>query len=294
MKPWTSPLFFALALSLVACPPGDDDDSARTIPPPAGCDLPALSNTSFTFHIHYAGEEYPQHELVSLMEELQLPVFAFTFAPAIVTEFGEDPDSNLLALTLTDSTPPPEGEDPPEDPNWVRIVYELPLGYTLPIEVGDAIGSVTVLDISQGSLIAAFGLWEETPEGEFKLLFMAEPSDAGMAWTPGPQHPVFNAVETRDRACPSLARLTCASSYNLSLQMEVLSTLDDEGNEIAGDSFELWPTEHQDFVLGDLELRAVNVWSFTHRDIDPECSNQYDFSAERFSYFVTRTAASPQ
>lgn len=292
MKPWTSPLFFALLL-LVACHTNDDDDSARTIPPPEGCEFPALANTSFSFNIHYFEVDYPQHELVALMNEIGLDVFSFQFAPATVTELGPDPDSNGLAITLTDSTPPPEGEDPPEDPNWVRIVYELPLGYELPLELGDSIGSITMLDISQGSLIAAFGLWEETPEGEFELLFLAEPSDAGLAWQPGDTHPAFASVASRDRACPSLARLACANSYNLSVQFEVRTTLDEEGGEVPGDSFELWPTEHRDFTLGDLELRVVNVWSFAYRDIDPECSNPYDFSAERFSYFVTRSAAAP-
>lgn len=282
------------------CPSSvDDDDDGRVIDPPDGCSLPALSNVSFSFLIHYDGEDYSQSDLLALMEEFGADNFSFAFAPAAVTELGPDPDSNRLAITLTDNTPPPEGEDPPEDPNYVRIVYELPLGYELPVEIGQEMGSITGLDTSTGHLIAAFGLWEmvETPEGDidYQLLFLAEPSDLGNFWAPGAFHPTFKEVEFRDRACPNLNALQCASTYNLSMEFTTLDLFDDDGNVIeAGTSFELWPTEHMDFVYNGLELRVVNVWSFTHREINPDCIGAYDYSAERKSFFVTRSSAAPQ
>ncbi|MEE2827898.1 MAG: hypothetical protein VX498_01815 [Myxococcota bacterium] len=264
-------------LALLGCPtdPGDDDD--QTIEAPAGCALPALSNVSFSFLIHYEGEDYAQADLLTLMEDFGATNFSFAFAPAVVTELGEDPDSNRLAITLTDNTPPPEGEPPPEDPNYVRIVYELPLGYSLPVHLGQEMGSITGLDTSTGNLIAAFGLWEmledEAGEPYFELLFLAEPSDLGNFWTPGPFHPVFAEVGLRDRACPNLNALQCASTYNLSMEFTTLDELDEDGNVIAaGEDFELWPTEHADFSFMGLELRVVNVWSFTHREINPDCT----------------------
>jgi hypothetical protein len=285
----------AALLLLTGCPTGDDDDSARTIPPPEGCDNPSLSNVSFQFLIHFAEVDYPQNELVSLMTDVwQTDLFSFPFTPAIITELGPDPDTGRMAVTFTDNTPPPKGGEPPEDPNFVRIVYELPLGYELPVALGDSVASVVVLDLTQGDLIAAFGLWKELEDG-FELLFLAEPADAGMAWAPGPYHPVFAQVATRDRACPNLNVIgECASTYNLALQFEVHPEPVEEGDvEVPGPSLELWPTEHADFTLVGLDLRVVNVWSFTHREINPDCTNPYDFSAERFSWFVTRTSASP-
>jgi hypothetical protein len=65
---------------------------------------------------------------------------------------------------------------------------------------------------------------------------------------------------------------------------------------VPGESFELWPTEHRDFLLGpaQIEMRVVNVWSYAWREIDPDCAGTgYDYDAERFSYFVTRAAFSP-
>lgn len=301
--------FLALTLLLPGCDSGDDDDDTRTIPPPEGCSSPALANVSFTFHIHFDGEDYPQAELLDLMAEVGADNFSFPFYPAVITELGADPDSNRLAVTFTDATPPKDEEERgddddsanPEDPNYVRIVYELPLGYELPVELDQSVASYVGLDTSTGSLIAAFGIWEEVVVGEeteYKLLFMAEPSDLGMFFMPGPFHPVFNGVSVRDRACPNLNALQCASTYNLSQEFEVLPEIlvDEKTGEetvIPGDSFELWPTEHRDFIFGELDLRVVNVWSFTHREINPNCSNQYDYSAERASYFVTRTASAP-
>ena len=286
-------------LLLVGCPSESNDDDDQTIPPPEGCSYPALANVSFTFTIHYDGEDYAQADLLALMAEFGADNFSFAFAPAYISELGEDPDSNRLAITLTDNTPPKEGEDPPEDPNYVRIVYELPLGYELPVTLGQEIGSITGLDTSTGNLIAAFGLWAmvEDADGnvDFELLFLAEPSDLGNFWAPGAFHPLFSDVGLRDRACPNLNALQCASTYNLSMEFTTNPVFDDEGNEIeAPQAFELWPTEHVDFTFNGLDLRLVNVWSFTHREVNPDCIGGYDYSAERKSYFVTRSAAAPE
>ena len=54
----------------------------------------------------------------------------------------------------------------------------------------------------------------------------------------------------------------------------------------------MFPTEHRDFLVGDRALRVVNVWSYAYREINPDCSG-FDWSAERFSYFVTRPDAAP-
>ena len=288
------------ALFLVAgCPSAGDDDDDQTIPPPEGCNYPALSNVSFTFTIHYDGEDYAQSDLLALMEEFGVDNFGFVFAPAYISELGEDPDSNRLAVTLTDNTPPKEGEDPPEDPNSVRIVYELPLGYELPVTLGQEVGSITGLDTSTGNLVAAFGLWEmvldDAGEPSYELLFLAEPSDLGNFWAPGPFHPIFSDIRLRDRACPNLNALQCASTYNLSMEFTTNALVDDDGNVTEpSQAFELWPTEHADFTFTELELRLVNVWSFTHREINPDCIGGYDYSAERKSYFVTRSSAAPE
>jgi len=284
---------------LAACPQEEGDDDDRTIEPPAECSNPALSTVNFTFNIHYDGEDYPQDELLGLMAEWGMETFSFNFTPAVVTELGPDPDSNRLAVTLTDATPVKEGEEPPDDPNTVRIVYELPLGYQLPVEVGQEIGSVLGLDVSTGSLIPAFVFFEvvENAEGEevVELLFLAEPGDLGSFWTPGPFHPFLSEFELRDRACPNLNSLQCASTYNLSMDVATHDLLDDEGNVIeAGTSFEVWPTEHVDFTFDGVDLRFVNVWSYAYREINPDCIGPYDYSAKRKSFFVTTIDAVPE
>ena len=285
-------LVATLALALLpACPGGDDDDTDRVIEPAAGCSNTALTNVNYEFLIHWAEEDYPQDELIDLIGGGS---FSFQFLPAVVTEFGPDPERpEMQAITLTDASEPPEGEEPPDAPNYVRIVYELPLGYELPTKIDDRMAVWVILDMSTGELINSFSLWEELEDGSFKLSFLAEPSDAGMAFTPGPYHPVFARIETRDRQCPNSWGTECASSYNLAVQFEVLTLVDDEGNETPGDAFELWPTEHRDFILADLELRVINVWSYAWREVSANCTNPYDYSRDRMSYFVTRTTHSP-
>jgi hypothetical protein len=299
--PYVAALFVSMLLLLGACPSSDDDDDDdddNTIEAPAACSNPSLSNVSFTFSIHYDGEDYPQNELLTLMSDVWgTDNFAFPFAPAVITELGPDPESNRLAITLTDGTPVKEGEDPPEDPNTVRIVYELPLGYELPVELNQEIGSVVGLDTSLGSLIAAFVFYEEveTKDGPgIELLFLAEPSDLGSFWEPGPFHPMLRDFSMRDRACPNLNALQCASTYNLSMEVATQDITDDDGNVTEpGTSFEVWPTEHVDFTFDGVEMRFVNVWSYTYREINPDCVGPYDYSAQRKSFFVTRAAAAP-
>jgi len=290
-------LLIPALLCLGACPDSDDDDDDQTIEAPQACNNPSLSNVSFTFSIHYDGEDYPQDELLGLMEEWGTEIFSFNFTPAVITELGPDPDSNRMAVTLLDATPTKEGEPPPEDPNSIRIVYELPLGYELPVEVGQEIGSVVGLDISRGSLIAAFVFFEvvETEEGtDIELLFLAEPSDLGSFWEPGPFHPLLADFSLRDRACPNLNALQCASTYNLSMEVTTQDILDDEGNVTEpGTDFEVWPTESVDFTSDGLDLRFVNVWSYTYREINPDCIGPYDYSAKRKSFFVTRADSGP-
>lgn len=284
----------AVALALLAGCPADDDDSSHTIEPPEGCTLPAMENVNFEFTIHWEQEDYSQEGLLDLMAEIDLPVFSFQFLPAKVTELGPAADlDGWMAITLTDNTPPPKGGEPPEDPNYVRIVYQLPLGYELPAVIDQEMATWVILDITRGDLISAFSLWEQVGE-EFFLSFLAEPSDAGMAFAPGPDHPLFERIDTRDRQCPSLGLFPCAKPYNLSVEFEVLAEPPPEGQDPApGEVFELWPTQHRDFVLAGMELRVVNVWSFAWREIDPDCTNPYDYTRDRLSYFVTRTASSP-
>jgi hypothetical protein len=291
-------LLAPLLVSLSACPRYVDDDDDNTIEPPAACSNPSLSNVSFTFNIHYDGEDYPQSELLGLMEEWGMETFAFNFTPAVVTELGPDPDSNRMALNLLDATPVKEGEEPPEDPNSIRIVYELPLGYELPLELGQEIGSVVGLDVSRGSLIMAFVFFSviENEEGapDIEVLFLAEPSDLGSFWEPGPFHPMLRDFNLRDRACPNINALQCASTYNLSMEVRTQDIVDDEGVVIEpGIDFEVWPTEHVDFTLDGVDLRFVNVWSYAHREINPDCTGTYDYSAKRKSFFVTRSASAP-
>ena len=87
-----------LLATLIIAPgcPGDaaDDDDDRTIEPPAACNNPSLSNVSFSITIHFDGEDYPQNEIMTLMEEeWGVEVFSFNFFPAVITELGPDPDT---------------------------------------------------------------------------------------------------------------------------------------------------------------------------------------------------------
>jgi hypothetical protein len=104
-------------------------------------------------------------------------------------------------------------------------------------------------------------------------------------------------VTVRDRACPNLAALQCANPYNLSVEFETNVPGDDDDSAASKpppepEHFELWPTEHRDFSVGDLGLRVVNVWSYAYREINPECTG-YDWSADRMSYFVIRSEFAP-
>jgi hypothetical protein len=278
-----------LAVMLLACPSGtsgDDDDSDRVIPPPSGCNLTALSTVVFQFHIHWAGEEYPQDELVDLLTGLGYESFVFPFG-GVVTELGEDPDSNFLAVTLTEMAP--EGEEPLKDPNWLRVVYQLPLGHELPVSLDQNAGVELNLQLAGEALISGFALYDLPEDADPELLFLAEPSDLGMAYEPGDSHPLFDSVQLVDRACPNLTETSCASVYNLLLSVR---TKVDEETGTGGDLLEVWPTESVDFSIDGPSYTLVNAWSFTHREVQ-ECNNGYDFSAERKSFFVIRSEFAP-
>jgi|GEM_PF-1619699 len=302
-----------LTAPIVGCvPPRADDDATRDIPPPEGCSYNSMANVTSALTIHYAGEDYTPDALASLVKSWDPPALYFPF-PGKVTEMGVDAETGLQVVTLTEQ--PPEEEEGPAgddddsagddddsageegDPNWVRIVYSLPLGYELPISLGDFLGVHTVIDFTTGSLITGFSFWELMEDGSGRLLFMAEPSEAGLAYEPGELHPAFNSVSLRDRACPNLAALQCAKPYNLSIEFETVVPGDDDDSADAEpppvpENFELWPTEHRDFMVGDLDLRVVNVWSYGYREIDPECTG-YDWSADRMAFFVTRPEFAP-
>ena len=277
-----------LAALLLGCPPagGDDDDSARYIPPPSGCNLTALDTVVFRFHIHFGGIEYPQDGLVDLLASGGWTNFLFPFDGA-VTELGEDEDTNLLAVTVTQTAA--EGDPPPDDPNWLRITYQLPMNYELPASLGQALRAELNLDLTAEDLIKAFALYELSADADPALVFFAEPTELGMAYVPGEFHPLFDSVELRDRACPNLTEQPCASKYNLALEFR---TQIDEETGAGGETFELWPTESRDFAIGGPSYRAVNAWSYTHREIQ-ECVNPYDFTAQRKSFFVTRSDFAP-
>ena len=71
--------------------------------------------------------------------------------------------------------------------------------------------------------------------------------------------------------------------------------LDDDGNILEeGTNFEVWPTEYVDFTFDSTDLRFVNVWSYSYREINPDCIGSYDYSAQRKSFFVTRQEAAPE
>jgi len=288
----TSTLRLSLLLialfGLLACPTagGDDDDSSPIIEPPDGCSNFALAGVTFDFNIHWFGVDYPQDDLQTLMEMQGIPTFQFPFEGRVV-EFGADPEqAGKMAVTVEENEP----EDPPDDwtPNWIRMVYELPLGYELPVAMGQDLLAWLAMDISSGQLVHGFAMVESADDGG-NLLFLAEPSTTGMVLSPGPSHPFFQVVDPVDRACPNLTEFQCAKLYNLAIRFQVRA---EEPDGPLGETFELWPTEVQDFTLGEVEFRAVNVWSYTHREINEECTG-FDWAADRMSYFVTRTAASP-
>ncbi len=308
-------LSLVLSLPSAGCvTEGDDDDTTREIPPPEGCSYNSLANVTFALTIHYAGEDYTPDILASLVKSLDPPALYFPF-PGVVTELGTDPATGLQVVTLTEQPPEEEGgatgddddsagddddsAGEEEDPNWVRIVYSLPLGYELPVSLGDFVGVHTIIDFTTGSLITGFSFWEIMEDGTGRLLFMAEPSETGLAYEPGELHPAFGSVTLRDRACPNLAALQCAKPYNLSIEFETVVPGDDDDSADSDtdppaepEQFELWPTEHRNFMIGDLSLRVVNVWSYGYREIDPACTG-YDWSADRMAYFVIRSEFAP-
>ncbi len=279
-------LILALIGSL-GCPTGggDDDDSTPIIEPPAGCSNFSLAGVTFDFNIHWFGTDYPQSELRALLEAQGATSFQFPFEGK-VTELGPDAATGQMAVTVEEMEP----EDPPDDwvPNWMRIVYELPLGYDLPVELDQELLAFVAMDLSSGELVHGFAMVESLDDGG-NLLFLAEPSTTGLVLAPGSSHPFFQVVEPVDRACPNLTEFQCAKLYNLAIRFQVRA---EEPDGPLGETFELWPTEVMDFVLAETEFRAVNVWSYTHREINQECTG-FDWAQDRMSYFVTRTASSP-
>lgn len=281
-------LFLLALIGLLGCPSsgGDDDDSTPIIEPPVGCSNFSLSGVTFDFNIHWFGTDYPQDDLQDLMEAQGLPTFQFPFEGKVV-ELGADPvQSGKMAVTVEEIEP----EEPPEDwePNWLRVVYELPLGYELPVVMDQELLAFVAMDISSGSLVHGFAMVESADDGG-NLLFLAEPSTTGLVLAPGAAHPFFQVVEPVDRACPNLTEFQCAKLYNLAIRFQVRA---EEPDGPLGETFELWPTDVKDFALAGVDFRAVNVWSYTHREINQECTG-FDWAQDRMSFFVTRTASSP-
>ncbi len=280
-----------LILALVGsfgCPSGgDDDDATPVIQPPAGCSNFSLSGVTFDFNIHWFGTDYLQDDLLALMEGQEgFTTFQFPFEGKVV-ELGPAPEqSGKMAVKVEELPPEEPGDD--WEPNWLRVVYELPLGYELPVAMDQELLAFVAMDITSGSLVHGFAMVESADDGG-NLLFLAEPSTTGLVLRPGSSHPFFQVVEPVDRACPNLTEFQCAKLYNLAIRFQVRA---EEPEGPLGETFELWPTEVKDFVLGDVEFRAVNVWSYTHREINQECTG-FDWAQDRMSFFVTRTAASP-
>lgn len=270
-----------LALTLTACDTDTDDDTSREIPPPEGCSNQSFQNVAFDFTIHFGGVDYPQDDLAELLADEGITYFPFAF-PGAVVEFGPDP-SDSAWMILTVEAEAPEGEPPPDDPDYVRIRYVLPLGYEIPVSMGDSVISEVVLDSTTGTLHHGFRL-HESEEAGLGLLFLTEPSETGLVYAPGAEHPVFATVAARDRACPNLRRQPCASQYNLSVQYLAHGPTVDE----AGAAMELWPSEYAEFESLGLPFRVVSVWSYAFREIDTDCATGYDYDVDRFSYFVVR------
>ena len=60
-----------------------------------------------------------------------------------------------------------------------------------------------------------------------------------------------------------------------------------------GDTFEIYPTETAEFSLAGTDYTPLNVWSYAFRDIDPDCGGDFDWTLERFSYFVVERSGAP-
>lgn len=277
-----------LGLGSFACPSGeaDDDDTDRTIDPPAGCDLLALTNVVFDWQVTIEGEVYTEQTIEELMVEAGVDVFPFNFVGS-VTELGALPDSSFHRVVITQD--PPEEPDPEFQAAVLQIDYRLPSEYELPVVADQAVFAQMVMDISRGVLVHGFAVAQSEDDGG-ALLFLTEPSNEGMVYTPGPTHPVFSLVETRDRACPNTRNdpNACANPYNLSLQFLVKP---EEMDGPDGPSFELYPTEAGEFDFLGHRYQVVNLWSYGYREISQEanCQNSYDWSLDRFSYMVLRT-----
>jgi hypothetical protein len=269
-------------LLLLGCGGADDDDTTpMDIPAPEQCSNQAFDTVTFDFNIHFAGLDYPQDVLLDLLDDAGVTVFPFPFEGR-VTELGPAADSpGRMAFTVTAEAAP--GDPPLDDPDSVRVLYSLPGEEQLPIELEQSAIVEVLLDSSRGPLLRAFRIHEGMDAGA-GLLFLAEPSDVGLAYVPGVDHPLFTDVVERDRACPNLRSSPCASNYNLSMAF----TVHDEEDGTPGERMELWPGEGGDFDLATLPFRVVNVWSYAWREIDPDCATGYDYDSHRFAYYVTR------
>ena len=266
----------------------DDDD--QTIEPPEGCDLLALTNVVFDWAVTIEGEEYTEDTIEGLMVDAGVTFFPFNFVGS-VTEAGVVPDSTNRRLGVTQD--PPEEPDPEFQPAVLRVDYRLPDGYEIPVSLEQGLFAQLVMDISRGVLVHGFALAQSEEDGG-ELLFLAEPSNEGMVYTPGNGHPMFSGVGTRDRACPNTRNDpgACANPYNLSLEFVVKPEIEDGPD---GPSFELYPTETGEFSYLGGRFQVVNLWSYAYREISQEanCQNSYDWSLDRFSYMLIRTGDAP-
>ena len=278
-----------IAPMLAACPSeGDDDDSARTIEPPEGCDLLALANVVFHWAVTIDGEEYTEDTIEGLMVDAGVTYFPFNFTGS-VTELGPVEGSSNSRLVITQD--PPEEPDPEFVASVLQIDYRLPAPYSIPVSLGQGLFSQLVMDISRGVLVHGFALVQSVDDGG-ELLFLVEPSNEGMVYAPGNGHPMFSRIDTRDRACPNTRNDpgACATPYNLSLQFVVKP---EEVGGPDGESFELYPTENADFSFLGGAFQVVNLWSYAYREISQEanCQASYDWSLDRLSYMVLRTGS---
>lgn len=270
-----------LAVPLLACP--GDPEPPPTIEPPAGCSQFAFEAVTFEFQIHFGGVDYAQADLLLLLDDAGADRFQFPFG-GVVTELAPDPEGGREAITVTETAA--EGEPPLDDPNSLRVVYQLPAGHELPVLADQSAGVEVVLDRSSGELLRAFSLWDLPPEEPPTLLFLAEANDLGLAYEPGASHPLFEAIEVLDRNCPTLRPLPCgAERYNL--EARFLPRV--QAESAPADAVSLWPTDAATIQVDGLDFEVVNTWSFTHRNLEGCAGTGYDYSAERSAWFATRS-----